>query len=393
MSAEKDAPSGSLSPLRGAGSPAASFGRAFVGVVGAVYTWLCERPLVAKYHDDWLGNTLPLLTCSLTMGSMYVVFVVVYMPAVHMSWLGPGCLGFHTLVGLCCASYHQGMVVDPGRIPDSWAGSPESVPSCCDEIEFAERKRKTGMVRYCSKEGKFKPDRAHYCRHMRRNVLRMDHYCPWLFNCVGYYNHKFFFLCILYMAGVSNMLNADLVVLMFSSHSLSVGQVFMMVHGGILSGVFSALLTPFFCFHLWLLCRNITTIENSEPRFKGHSGPNYFDLGVLENVKSVMGTEVYLWPFPVGGPPGNGIEWNYGNGGQRSSTESPAGKQSSSCPAEEWGEAEQAEQPAGVSDANERGQFPGMAVVSGGLRGMNECCTDFVGACFDVFGLGANLLW
>jgi hypothetical protein len=26
----------------------------------------------------------------------------------------------------------------------------------------------------------------------------MDHHCPWLSNCIGFYNRKFFFLSIIY---------------------------------------------------------------------------------------------------------------------------------------------------------------------------------------------------
>ena len=46
----------------------------------------------------------------------------------------------------------------------------------------------------------FKPARAHHCSMMDRCVLKMDHYCPWIGNCVGFGNYKYYFLLLVYVS-------------------------------------------------------------------------------------------------------------------------------------------------------------------------------------------------
>ncbi|KAF8920141.1 DHHC palmitoyltransferase-domain-containing protein [Mucidula mucida] len=46
--------------------------------------------------------------------------------------------------------------------------------------------------RYCMKDELVKPYRAHHCRICGTCVLKYDHHCPWIGQCVGARNHKFF---------------------------------------------------------------------------------------------------------------------------------------------------------------------------------------------------------
>lgn len=53
-------------------------------------------------------------------------------------------------------------------------------------------------IRFCERCVLIKPDRAHHCSVCGTCVLKMDHHCPWVNNCVGFHNYKFFMLFLAY---------------------------------------------------------------------------------------------------------------------------------------------------------------------------------------------------
>lgn len=45
----------------------------------------------------------------------------------------------------------------------------------------------------------WKPIRAHHCKELGYSVFKMDHFCPWINNCVGVRNYKYFCQFVIYI--------------------------------------------------------------------------------------------------------------------------------------------------------------------------------------------------
>jgi len=265
-------------------------------------------PFVQAFKDREVKDTLSIITVSIMMASTYVSFHHIYMPAVGMTMISPASVFFHSTFTLACWSYHKGVVTDPGGIPEEFRAARDEghlFQDICNE-----RKKTTGELRYCNKELKFKPDRAHYSSSLKKNVLRMDHYCPYLNNAVGFKNHKFFLLFIFHGAASSALVVIKEGHLLFTGFkSWTAIRLFMLAHGFYMGAIMTSFLTPFTLFHLWLLARNMTTIEYFEKLAADESRASLYDIGTFQNIQAVLGSNPLQWMLPVGCPIGDGTRF------------------------------------------------------------------------------------
>ncbi|SOV12479.1 palmitoyltransferase, putative [Plasmodium sp. gorilla clade G2] len=252
---------------------------------------------------------------------IFIVFFVLsfiyigYTGIVLRSWFIPYRTGsftiavtFHIFFILFILSFIKCAKTDPGKVPRNWGFY------VGDDV-----KRR----RYCKICNVWKPDRTHHCSACNRCVLNMDHHCPWINNCVGFFNRRFFIqllfygLVCLFIIAIQTFhyifidnINAyfddgfqersSFVALEYTYASIVLFLTFVLIFA----------LVPFTKFHLKLISKNSTTIENMDMYSQEY---NIYNVGCEDNAKQVFGNNILCWLCPFqcvsNRPAGDGVRW------------------------------------------------------------------------------------
>lgn len=143
----------------------------------------------SRYKKCWCvkdicGIICAVMTWMLILYAEFVVMAVIY-PS-RETWLGTvEMILFNLGCFLAVASHLRTMFSDPGAVPKG-----NATKEMIQQMGYRE-----GQVFFkCPKCCSIKPDRAHHCSVCQRCVRKMDHHCPWVNNCVGENNQKYFVL-------------------------------------------------------------------------------------------------------------------------------------------------------------------------------------------------------
>ncbi|CAA6666553.1 unnamed protein product [Spirodela intermedia] len=221
------------------------------------------------------------------------------------SWLGLrsaagicSALVFSYLALMCLASFCASVVIDPGQVPASFA--PDMEGSDGNGVR----------LKYCGKCSSYKPPRSHHCRVCRRCVLKMDHHCLWINNCVGYANYKPFIIFVL-NATISSIYSVVVFVgnILHNDHKFierASSKLFNVSCIWFNSDDLKHSLGHSAGWHIFLMCHNMTTIEYREAiramwlaRKSGQRYHHPFDLGPCKNLSSTLGPNALKWWCPL----------------------------------------------------------------------------------------------
>jgi len=213
-------------------------------------------------------------------------------------------------------NYVKAVTVNPGQPPEFDFSQP---PGSEEKLDLAEG------FRCCARCGLCKSPRSFHCVVCERCVLKMDHHSLWICNCVGFHNHRYFLLWLLYLGACC----AFVIVVFFSTFFETVLLARRTHHSFFgrqcvsLSWLFAAcILALSLCsggVHAYFVFTNQTSIEfarnyDEAVRLRVEVAKNPFDLGGTRNFQQVFGPHDFWrfrWAlsFLAKRPAGNGLQF------------------------------------------------------------------------------------
>ncbi|KAM4704279.1 palmitoyltransferase ZDHHC16 isoform 3-T3 [Rhinophrynus dorsalis] len=138
---------------------------------------------IVDHVTRWFGIVFVALVIVLTSSIVLIVYICV-LPLILQTY-SAAWIWWHVTYGhwnliMIVFHYYKAITTPPGYPPQQ---AQSDIPT----------------VSICRKCIAPKPARTHHCSICSRCILKMDHHCPWLNNCVGHYNHRYFFSFCLFM--------------------------------------------------------------------------------------------------------------------------------------------------------------------------------------------------
>lgn len=194
---------------------------------------------------------------------------------------------FYVFFALSLLSLAFAFFLSPGSIPESF--SPDFLPEDSKVTymnDFSEIDFSLSRLGFCKKCDLYRPPRCHHCSVCQKCILRFEHHCPFIGNCVGYRNQKSFILFLFYSACALMFLLIESVLYLEIENNLVSVTVTLIISGLLI------FVGGFAVSQISMVLQNVTTLECKWSH-------RVFDTGSYRvNAEQVLGSNWLLWFVP-----------------------------------------------------------------------------------------------
>jgi len=245
-------------------------------------------------RSDPCGLFSASFTIVLILYAEYVVVAILLLPWYGFSW---HVITYTILTILAIVSHSRAQFTDPGAVPKT--AVPMHPPAAVEAPAPGQPLPVQLGPRICRKCKTVKPNKAHHCSSCGRCIVRMDHHCPWVNNCVAIYNQKYFILFLFYTAACC-LYSGTLLVSRFVSctnhlRQCTVGG----VHAALAIICFVEALV-FGLFVIIMMFDQFSAIFDNTPAIDAMQNRHGVRRGKYESLRDVFGEAFsWKWFFPL----------------------------------------------------------------------------------------------